>query len=625
MMPLEEVSIVSEETVIKQVREQIEEVAPALLHVDKDRRELIIFPEFKNIRLQVTDSGLTGSVMIGTDRYDLVTDPQQLRMNSGNLPLKLSSFIFLHAPSGQAISLESLIDSSYQQLTKLGIQFWDEHVIKAAWQQNIIPFRVRSTYLTVDNISTFEHKEEVDYFLPDGTVVVCQEDEKFIPDSAFKLRNLVRLVPPDQLWSVHNILNRKFKISFYSDPNPKSSTPVYKHNSVARLIILNLALLLNPDHVGLLRKIKGGQFLSEFSFFDYLFIARHWEELNYLATVNRFLARAILPFNIYPLFWAAESSLAQLHATRPMQLVNYLKSVIKERAGNAAWKYLNNLGLKHPVIATHLLVSLGRTNVRPKEFAKQALLAKALKKLALRDKNCNFLSSFTASYSFWQIMVDHLPMETYENLSSVEKERVLEFWALLACNPISELKAHSKWFYKIRFWANEFPNLRDWFFNTYQYRRGNEFFQRAWERPRTGPRSFGVWVSEQVNEWHRQMIQNTPFKGENVSWEPRLPSKEIVFQGLIFRELTSAAELHQEGQLMSHCVGSYTALCQSNHSAIFHVSRTTASGKIIDVGTLEILIEKNKIGQFAGMQNGPVSRSYQEIAQKFLKKYRYYF
>ena len=104
----------------------------------------------------------------------------------------------------------------------------------------------------------------------------------------------------------------------------------------------------------------------------------------------------------------------------------------------------------------------------------------------------------------------------------------------------------------------------------------------------------------QVDEWHRRMNRRGSIEQQVAkSWDScgikglEIEEKETAW---IIRELTTSIELWEEGDKMSHCVGSYASSCAVGSSAIFSLIHLTEEKTTTEL-TIEVTPKSKHISQ----------------------------
>lgn len=97
------------------------------------------------------------------------------------------------------------------------------------------------------------------------------------------------------------------------------------------------------------------------------------------------------------------------------------------------------------------------------------------------------------------------------------------------------------------------------------------------------------WASlmRKQSEWHRTQL-DTIMASRIGGWKPLLDALALSDGKHHAIELSSAQALHDEGQAMRHCVGSYASNCASGSSAIFSILSKNHEGNLLREATLEI-------------------------------------
>lgn len=159
--------------------------------------------------------------------------------------------------------------------------------------------------------------------------------------------------------------------------------------------------------------------------------------------------------------------------------------------------------------------------------------------------------------------------------------------------------------------AGEWSLMRDW------KKRCPEEFQRA----ASGANCSWAALMRRQGQWHKEELDRE-LKERMRAWEPCL-GEEIAFgEGeLKARELCSALELHEEGQRMRHCVGTYDKACAAGKSAIFSIRR---EGYADDrEATLEIARRPEgewRVAQIRGVCNNQASERARAFAEEIARR-----
>ncbi len=115
----------------------------------------------------------------------------------------------------------------------------------------------------------------------------------------------------------------------------------------------------------------------------------------------------------------------------------------------------------------------------------------------------------------------------------------------------------------------------------------------------------------QVNAWHRQLARSNVIQVQQ--WRPvglaglRLTEGQTgtdSWRQWLIRELLSTKALTVEGQMMRHCVASYTASCARGQSSIWTMERKSLKS-LEKCVTLEVQPATRTICQIRGRLNRP--------------------
>ena len=167
--------------------------------------------------------------------------------------------------------------------------------------------------------------------------------------------------------------------------------------------------------------------------------------------------------------------------------------------------------------------------------------------------------------------------------------------------------------------AAEVANSSGWVDTAGQWRLVSDWAQgdkRGFEQA-TGSSSCS-WRSlmERQAAWHRAQLERM-MASRIGGWTPLLDeelSEDGKFRAL---ELCSAQALHEEGQAMRHCVGSYAKRCATGSSAVFSVQGKRSDGTWRREGTLELSRSGStwSFSQYRGPCNARVDGLSVEFAQ----------
>ena len=140
-----------------------------------------------------------------------------------------------------------------------------------------------------------------------------------------------------------------------------------------------------------------------------------------------------------------------------------------------------------------------------------------------------------------------------------------------------------------------------------------------------------VWANRSQQYWHRhrpRQAENIFYQATRYSlrWKPILDDPAFRLNGeygeWVFVELTTSADLREEGDAMLHCVTGYDGDCHRGRSHIFSV-RDASGGR---VSTLELRPKQKTrkgiqyvVAQNRGVHNVAVSAACKKAAEQFLK------
>ena len=123
-----------------------------------------------------------------------------------------------------------------------------------------------------------------------------------------------------------------------------------------------------------------------------------------------------------------------------------------------------------------------------------------------------------------------------------------------------------------------------------------------------------------VEAWHRGLgarpvsalsWSQSRLRGLTFEEPPAEPDQAPVRWRLV--ELTSSAELQDEGKTLQHCVASYARLCLWGRSRIWSLRRSGRSAAFRSVATIEIDPKARTIVQARGLRNRPISWRAREL------------
>lgn len=129
-----------------------------------------------------------------------------------------------------------------------------------------------------------------------------------------------------------------------------------------------------------------------------------------------------------------------------------------------------------------------------------------------------------------------------------------------------------------------------------------------------------------VDRWHREVGDNANFRfyglDRNATWTScgidgyKLKEKDYIFT---IREITTMADLWEEGKDMHHCVASYARSCSEHSVAIYSLSMSF-EGECERMATIEVSLGTKTIIQCRGRFNRQVDEKSMELLSLWSKK-----